>query len=51
MGCIGEKSEQSFQKFYSLKDIVDMKDLKHKHVMMKIDVEGAEWPGLRTFPI
>lgn len=28
-----------------------MKNLTKKHVMMKIDVEGAEWPGLRTFPI
>jgi hypothetical protein len=37
--------------FYSLKDIVDSHHLTNKHVTMKIDIEGAEWPGFRAFPI
>jgi hypothetical protein len=49
--CLGDKSEKASNQFYSLKDIIDSRNLTGKHVTMKIDIEGAEWPGLRAFPM
>jgi hypothetical protein len=37
--------------FFSLMDMLRQRNLTGRHVSMKIDVEGAEWPGLRTFPV
>lgn len=49
--CLGEKSEQTkIYKYSSLKDIIDSRNLTQKHVIVKMDIEGAEWPGMRAFP-
>lgn len=37
-------------KYVSLKDIIDSRNLTNKHIILKMDIEGAEWSGLRTFP-
>jgi hypothetical protein len=50
--CLGDRTEKTPNtQFFSLKDIVDSRNLTHKRVTMKIDVEGGEWPGFRTFPL
>ena len=50
--CLGETSEQlSPAAFYSLRDILVAHNLFHKHITLKIDVEGSEYPGLRYFPL
>lgn len=49
--CLGEMSEQTkMYKYSSLKDIIDLRNLTNRHVILKMDIEGAEWPGLRSFP-
>lgn len=37
--------------FTSIKDEIDKKNLKGKGIILKIDVDGAEWMGLKTLPI
>ena len=50
--CLGDRSEWGEKRnFASLKDIIDSNDLKGRHIIIKIDIEGAEWPGFRTLPI
>jgi len=37
--CLGDRTEKSqFTQFYSLKDVVDSRNLTHKRVTMKIDI-------------
>jgi hypothetical protein len=50
--CLSSSTEKANNvAYYSLFDMLRERNLAGRHVMMKIDVEGAEWPGLRTFPI
>lgn len=50
--CLSDYTEHNNQyQFYSLKDMLVLRNLTKKHVTMKIDVEGAEWPGFRSFPM
>lgn len=50
--CLGERAQRSNNlQFYSLKNMVDASNLTRKHITMKIDVQGAEWYGLRSFPL
>ena len=37
-------------RYSSLKDIIDSRNLTNRHIIVKMDIEGAEWPGLRSFP-
>ena len=37
--------------YESLKDMIDNRNLTKKHIVIKIDIEGAEWPGFRALPI
>jgi hypothetical protein len=49
--CLGDRTEVTSQhKYANLKDMIDSLGLRYKHISVKIDVEGAEWAGLRTLP-
>jgi hypothetical protein len=50
--CLSAQTEQINRvTFYSLEDMLKQRNLTDRHVSMKIDVEGAEWPGFRSFPV
>lgn len=50
--CLSDQTEKvNSITFFSLVDMIRQRNLTGKHVSMKIDVEGAEWPSFRTFPI
>lgn len=51
MACLSDRTETTKQwQYYSLEDMLVKHNLIHKHVVMKIDVDGAEWAGFRSFP-
>lgn len=50
--CLSEMKEVNQQHtFTSLKDEIDKKGLKGKHIILKLDMSGAEWMGLKTLPL
>jgi hypothetical protein len=51
-GCLAPRTEKTdVLLFYSLADMVRERNLAGRHVSFKLDIEGAEWPGFRTFPV
>lgn len=34
-----------------MKHMIESHNLRNKPIILKIDVEGAEWPGLRSLPL
>jgi hypothetical protein len=50
--CIGERTEKNGEfVFYTLEDLLASRDLLRKHITLKIDCEGGEWPGFKYFPV
>lgn len=50
--CIGETTEKNGGTvFHSMQDILKNHDLVNKHIFMKIDCEGGEYPGFKSFPM
>jgi hypothetical protein len=50
-GCLAAQTERTDSMlFYSLADMVRERNLAGRHISLKLDIEGAEWPGFRTFP-
>ena len=50
--CLSAETEKTDKYlYYSLADMVKERNLTNKHIMMKLDAEGAEYPGLRNFPL
>ena len=50
--CVGATSEKTSQKeFHSLLDMIKLKGLLKKHIFLKIDCEGGEYPGFKYFPV
>ena len=50
--CLSEMSEVNREHtFTSVKDEIDKKGLKGRNIVLKMDVEGAEWMALKTLPL
>ena len=50
--CVGEVSEKTTQKeFNSLADMIKANKLFKRHIFLKIDCEGGEFPAFKYFPV
>jgi hypothetical protein len=49
--CVGAVTERGTRTFYTIEDMIKMTNLTDKHIFLKIDCEGGEFPGLKYFPI
>ena len=50
--CIGDKDEViGSRQFASLATLIKDRGLAQKHIILKIDCEGCEYPGFQSFPI
>jgi hypothetical protein len=50
--CVGEQKEKNHGFLnYPLKDMISNRRLTKKHITLKLDAEGGEYPGLKYFPM
>lgn len=50
--CIGEATEKTnLYTYYTLWDILKLRGLVNKHIIIKIDTEGGEYHAFKHFPL